>query len=211
MGQRTAILIKKNYREYNEDKSMYDDVCEISLIHHQWGIGKTMPMLFLNQLIEANYSCDRKKEYDFSSTRILKEFTFKPLSDDYPYIDKEVHNISQGDNVDVWDEETRVKLFKKTDNNNGGMIIELTQQYRDDEPKTYGGYYTCKIGFVLGYEETKKPFIQIVDAQTYMNKTWGHREECIKQNDEFYEAFKSICTLFDVEEVKSISKRKARV
>ena len=90
MGQRTAFLIKKNYREYNEDKTSYREVCEISLLHHQWGIGKVTPMLFLDQLIEANYSCNRRKGYDFGKNRLLDEFTFEPL-DPEPYIGREKH------------------------------------------------------------------------------------------------------------------------
>ena len=202
MGQRTAFLIKKNYREYNEDKTSYREVCEISLLHHQWGIGKVTPMLFLDQLIEANYSCNRRKELDFDKNRLLDEFTFEPL-DPEPYIDREKH-YKDVDDVDVWDTDTRVKLFDMTDNNNGGMVIELTQLYNDyGSPKTYGNYYTGKIGFVLGNEETDEPFEKIVNAKTFMNKTWHDK----KGNNKFLKAFLILCEMFDIEEYKVDSKK----
>ena len=44
MGQRTAILLKKNF---GNNRST------ISLIHHQWGIGKTMPAYLTQEILKS--------------------------------------------------------------------------------------------------------------------------------------------------------------
>ena len=67
MGQRTAFLVKKNYKD---NKSV------INLIHHQWGIGKVTPMLFLHELIDMVYSLDRKHDYDFKNPILDYKLTF---------------------------------------------------------------------------------------------------------------------------------------
>ena len=71
MGQRTAILLKKNYKNNRST---------INLIHHQWGIGKVMPMLFLQELMRVDYKLDRNYPTYKEGEPIDNEFTFSPLS-----------------------------------------------------------------------------------------------------------------------------------
>ena len=122
MGQRTAILLKKNF---GNNKST------ISLIHHQWGIGKTMPAYLTQEILKSVYPLDRSLESLYSRTYNEKDkklpldyfYTFEPLNNENNnYItNKEVK--TDDPNEDIWNTDVRVRYGKMTDNNNGLMLF----------------------------------------------------------------------------------------
>jgi len=168
-----------------------------------------MPMLFLQELIDTVYSLKRDS-YNFTDPILNDKFTFSPLSSkESNYIfDRKVKTSS----VNIWDKDTRLEYFNMTDNNNGGMLIEITQKYDEDgKPKNYGDMFDIKIGFVLGYEECyyynpaladsvqiENPFERLVSIQEYMEKTFKSGSD---ENIKFASAFETMLELFGVEQV----------
>lgn len=220
MGQRTAFLLKKNYKNNRST---------INLIHHQWGIGKVMPMLFLQELMRVDYKLDRSYPTYKSGEPIDNEFTFRPLnssSNNYIY-NQEVKT----DEVNVFDIKTIQEFFNQTDNNNGGMIIEITQKYDENgEPKEYGDMFDVKVSFVLGSEECylwdshfnesveiEAEFSRLVSADEFMTKTWGNNPKTKPSTKKFLKAWTNLLEIFGVEEVydkenaEKIEKRKSRI
>lgn len=185
MGQRTAILIKRNFKNGTHDTR---------LIHYQWGFGKTMIAHFIQEFLKSQYNYDNYnkslKNYFKFDTR--KNYTYKTSKKD----------------INVWDKNTILNWFENTDNNNGGMIIEVTEvPQKDDDNFWYFKLKDVKIGFVLGYEECnydeklgkylEQPFEKIVSANEYMLKSGGERycPQC------FRESFEKFCETFDIEQV----------
>ena len=206
MGQRTAILLKKNYK----DKST------ITLIHHQWGIGKVLPALLLQEILRADYNLDRKMEYswrDDGRLPIDDLYTFKPLNnEDNNYItDMEVPR-----DTNVFDTAVATEYFDQTDNNNGGFIIEVTQNYDSEgRAKTYGDMLDVKFAFVLGNEETslynsffrmsvdlEAPFSRLVSVEEFALRTFGeNRKDIQKTTKQFIRGFRNVCKCLGVKEV----------
>ena len=224
MGQRTAILLKKNF---GNNRST------ISLIHHQWGIGKTMPAYLTQEILKSVYPLDRSLESLYSRTYNEKDkklpldyfYTFEPLSNESNnYItNKEVK--TDDPNEDIWNTDVRVKYGNMTDNNNGLMLVEVTQLFDDKEetnPRTYGDKFKVKIGFALGYEETgfyhknlknsinlESEFVRLVDIEEYVLRTWRN-PKAEKYSKEFVKACRTIFKLEDVEEVYDKKGKKLR-
>lgn len=185
MGQRTAILIKRNFKNGTHDTR---------LIHYQWGFGKTMIAHFMQEFLKSQYNYDNynKSLKNYFKFDIRKNYTYKTSKKD----------------VNVWDKNTILNWFENTDNNNGGMIIEVTEvPQKDDDNFWYFKLKDVKIGFVLGYEECnydekldkylEQPFEKIVSANEYMVRTGGERycPQC------FRESFEKFCETFDIEQV----------
>lgn len=186
MGQRTAILIKRNFKNGTHDTR---------LIHYQWGFGKTMVAHFIQEFLKSQYNYDRfyeksLKNYFKFDTR--KNYTYKTSKKD----------------INVWDKSTILNWFENTDNNNGGMIIEVTEvPQKDDDKYWYFKLEDVKIGFVLGYEECnydeklgkylEQPFEKIVSANEYMVRTGGdtYCPQC------FRESFEKFCETFNIKQV----------
>lgn len=212
MGQRTAILVKKQVSPTQ---------AEINLIHHQWGIGKTLPALFMEQVLSSEYSLDRS----WRRNKLQKSYNFEPLSneqDNYIYKEKVLPT-----EVDVWNIETIKDYFEITDNNNGGMIIEITPVPRgnDDEidwESSYIGLHV-KVGFVLGNEECnvyyenkrtntyvgrklEEPFSRIVSAREFMLKTGASYVP-----SDFIKCWNGFVATFGIEEAVSSVKSKKKV
>ena len=204
MGQRTAILLKKNY---GNNKST------ITLIHHQWGIGKTMPAYLVQEVLKANYPLDRR--YTNKKLPIDVFYTFEPLNNKgNNYItNKEVKTDDK--NEDIWRKEVRVRYGNQTDNNNGLMLVEVTQKFDNNgNPKTYGDCLDVSIGFALGYEEIyydnnklnnsiklEPEFVRLVNMEEYATKTWKDDE----YTKEFVQACRSIMKLGEVAEVYDVA------
>lgn len=186
MGQRTAILVKR------VDKNGKVD---IRLIHDQWGIGKVMPAYFLKELMNYYYGYDK---YNNKKT-IRSYFKFNTKKNNlYKKSNK---------NIDVFDIKNIKEWFSITDNNNGGMIVEIVEK----ENSRYSYYIeieSIKISFILGDEECcvytdnerieiEKPFERLVTANEYMKKTGGDRYCPI----EFRNAFDNILKTFQITQV----------
>ena len=221
MGQRTAILLKKNF---GNNRST------ISLIHHQWGIGKTMPAYLTQEVLKSVYPLDRNLESLYRNKEDKKLpldyfYTFEPLSNESNnYItDKEVK--TDDPNEDIWNADVRVRYGNMTDNNNGLMLVEVTQLFDDKEetkPRTYGDKFKVKVGFALGYEELgyyhknlknsinlESEFVRLVDMEEYVLRTWSN-PKAEKYNKEFVKACRTIFKLEDVEEVYDKKGKKLR-
>ena len=135
MGQRTAFLIKRTY---------WNGKVNIRLVHHQWGIGRVMHNNFIRDFMEM--ITDRSYP-----AKTLKDF-MKIIDDENSlYIERNFRKGSMSI-PDVFDKKVIKRYFNRTDNNNGGMIIDIVEKPSDKEP-----YYTeiesIRIGFVVGWEE----------------------------------------------------------
>ena len=218
MGQRTAILLKKNF---GNNRST------INLIHHQWGIGKTMLAYLMQEVLKACYPLDRRLEYSYgedSKLPIDNFYTFEPLSNESNnYItNKEVK--TDDPNEDIWNRDVRIRYGNQTDNNNGMMLVEVTQLFNDSgKAETYGHCLDVKVGFVLGYEEVyyynnrlndriklDRTFDRLVSAEEYAVRTFDSNPEAIKYTKKFVKAFKTVLELEGVEEVYDKKGAKAR-
>ena len=206
MGQRCAILLKKNYK----DKST------ITLIHHQWGIGKVLPALFLQEVLRSEYQLDRglSRTWGYEGKEPIDDlYTFKPLNDEG---NNYITDMEVSKDEDVFSIPVIQKYFRQTDNNNGGLIVEVTQKYDEDgRVRTYGDMLDVKYAFILGSEECgtysslyREYFIyetifgRLVSAKEFALRTFGgDREEILKATKKFITSFYGITKLFGVKEV----------
>ena len=135
MGQRTACLIKRTY---------WNGKVNIRLVHHQWGIGRVMHNHFIRDFMEM--ITDRSFQ-----DKNLKDF-MKIIDDEHSlYCERNFRKGSMSI-PDVFDKKVIKRYFNKTDNNNGGMIIDIVEKPSDREP-FYTEIESIKIGFVVGWEE----------------------------------------------------------
>lgn len=135
MGQRTAFLIKRTY---------WNGKVNVRLVHHQWGIGRVMHNHFIRDFMEM--ITDRSFQ-----GKNLKDF-MKIIDDEHSlYCERNFRKGSMSI-PDVFDKKVIKRYFNKTDNNNGGMIIDIVEKPSGREP-FYTEIESIKIGFVVGYEE----------------------------------------------------------
>ena len=153
MGQRTAFLIKRTY---------WNGKVNVRLVHHQWGIGRVMHNHFIRDFMEM--ITDRSYP-----AKTLKDFM--KIIDDEHSIYKE-QNFRKGSKriPDVFDKKVVKRYFSKTDNNNGGMIIDIREKQADKEPYSLK-IEDLKISFVVGDEECNyddKPFERLYTGEEYV-------------------------------------------
>ena len=222
MGQRTFILVRKNFL----NPETFEEQSTISLIHHQWGHRKTMLAMFLQELLNLHYNMDRSLTnklgdscYCGDGTDIMAKhvFNFYPLNNAHSsYIFEQPSDPKE----DIFNTDVIQKYANMTDNNNGGMIIDAIQQYEKDklQARYYGDCVKVRIGFVLGSEEEdyynkkvngyipiERAFERLVSPYEYVKKTsYG---DCYEVDLPFAKTFVSMCNLFGVE-IK-YSKKKA--
>lgn len=215
MGQRTAILLKKNF---GNNRST------ITLIHHQWGIGKAMPSMFIQEVLKLPYPMDRTLSY-ISESKLKADnklpidyfFTFEPLNNtrDNYITNKEV--ATDNPDEDIWRSEVRIRYGNMTDNNNGLMLVEVTQNYDNyGEPINYGSnMLSIKVGFALGSEEVhfwhdhlegcvnfEPEFDRLVSMEEYVCRTFTSEDGAIeKYSKEFVKSCRTIMKLADITEV----------
>ena len=224
MGERTAILLKKNF---GHNRST------ITLIHHQWGIGKVMPSLFIQEVLKVAYPLDRSLEYFHKGT--LKQenklpidyfFTFEPLSNvSCNYVtNKEVKTNDPQE--DIWKPEVRMRYGDMTDNNHGLMLVEVTQNFdKYGEPENFGfNMFSIKLGFVLGHATTsychdhlrdsiklEPEFFRLVSMEEFVCRTFRYKEESVQRGSRAYvRACRKIMKLLDVKEVYDKEGKKGR-
>ena len=219
MGQRTAILLKKNYG---------NNISTITLIHHQWGIGKVMPSLFLQEVLKYTYPLDRSLEYIHfgeGSEKLPIDFffTFEPLSKKGSNYITNKKVATDDPNEDIWKRDVRIRYGNMTDNNNGMMLVEVTQKYEGKSPRTYGDMFSIKVGFCLGYEEVyyyhdhmnesiclEPKFDRLVDMEEYACRTYGGSAEFQKFTKDYIKSCRKIMSVADVEEVYEKGGKKKR-
>ena len=135
MGQRTAFLIKRTY---------WNGKVNIRLVHHQWGIGRVMHNNFIRDFMEM--ITDRSYP-----AKTLKDF-MKIIDDEHSlYLERNFRKGSMSI-PDVFDKKVIKRYFNRTDNNNGGMIIDIVEKPSDKEP-SYTEIESIRMGFVVGWEE----------------------------------------------------------
>lgn len=161
MGQRTAFLIKRTY--WNGDAN-------VRLVHHQWGIGRVMHNLFIRDFFEMI-------TYRGFQDKTLKDF-MKIFDDEHSLYVERTFKKSNRYQPDVFHKNTIKRYFDKTDNNNGGMIIEIKEKPSDTQSWALD-IEEIKIGFVVGDEECKydydkdeyigeKPFEKLYTGEEYV-------------------------------------------
>ena len=260
MGQRTFILLKKNYLNNNGEWAS-----RISLIHHQWGIGRVMLGIFMQEALKTQFLLDRSLSYlsncqlkgveddGFLAQPISRFYTFAPLNNfncNYSFRNSDVEKLGlipiktngthrtfsyyEADNktlkttsecesntlidypckydYNIFNIENIQAYAKLTDNNNGCMLVEVTQQHRNGEPESIvSESFKVKIGFCTGSEEEdyyndylngawepniciNPSFSLLCSPEFYAIKTFGAKG--VKQ---FVKAFRTICNQCNVE------------
>ena len=220
MGQRTFILLKKNYKNNNGEWSS-----RVSLIYHQWGIGRVMQGLLLQEVLATQFAMDRSLNYisteretiegdDGYLTQPISQFyNFRPLnsltSNDrvlagnfkelglieqphlrkFNYYEADHKTLKTGileDNTVIMDypceyslnifDTNIVKKYRDlTDNNNGCMLVEVTQQYNGHGAESIiSEAFKVKVGFCTGSEE-----------EDFYHEAIGSSYECIRYNPSF--------------------------
>ena len=161
MGQRTAFLIKRTY---------WNGKVNIRLVHHQWGIGRVMH----NHFIKAFLEMITDRSYP---AKTLKDF-MKIIDDEHSLYKEQNFRKDSKRIPDIFDKKIIKRYFSKTDNNNGGMIIDIKEKQSDKEPYSLK-IEDLKIGFVVGDEECNynydlakyigdKPFERLYTGEEYV-------------------------------------------
>ena len=195
MGQRTAFLIKRTY---------WNGKVNVRLVHHQWGIGRVMHNHFIRDFMEM--ITDRSYP-----AKTLKDF-MTIIEDEYSLYDEKNFRKNSKRIPDVFDKKVIKRYFLKTDNNNGGMIIDIREKQADKEPYSLK-IEDLKIGFVVGDEECNydydldkyigdKPFERLYTGEEYV------RISCDGEYaySEFISMWNGFIRQYEIEEV-SDSKR----
>ena len=114
----------------------------------------------------------------------------------------------------VWDKKVIKRYFKRTDNNNGGMIIEITEKQSDKEPYSLD-IDDLKIGFIVGYEECDYDYNtgKYLDEKPFENLYTG--EEYVKIScegqyayPEFIQMWNGFIKQYEIEEVSDTKELK---
>ena len=197
MGQRTAFLIKRTY---------WNGKVNIRLVHHQWRIGRVMHNHFIRDFMEMVTN----RTYP---PKTLKDF-MKIIDDENSlYIERNFRKNSLSI-PDVFSTKTIKHYFNKTDNNNGGMIIDIKEKQSDKEP--YGlDIEHIKISFIVGYEECEydydlhkyigeKPFEKLYTGEEYV------KISCEGQYayPEFIQMWNGFIKQYEIEEVSDTKELK---
>lgn len=190
MGQRTAFLIKRTY---------WNGKVNIRLVHHQWGIGRVMHNNFIKAVTEM-------VTYRGFEDKTLKDF-MTIIDDEHSlYLEK---NFRRGSLAipDVFDKKVIKRYFDKTDNNNGGMIIEIKELPSEKEPYILR-IENIKIGFILGWEECQydydtdkwigeQPFEKLYTGEEYVKISCDGEYAY----PEFIEMWQGFIKNFEIEEI----------
>ena len=161
MGQRTAFLIKRTY--WNGDVN-------IRLVHHQWGIGRVMH----NNFIRAFMEMITDRSYP---PKTLKDF-MKIIDEKYSLYLEGNYTKDSIDIPNIFNKRIIKEYFDQTDNNNGGMIIDIVEKPSEKEPCGID-IDSIKVSFVVGWEECDydynsnkwigdKPFTKLYTGEEYV-------------------------------------------
>ena len=190
MGQRTAFLIKRTY---------WNGKVNIRVVHHQWGIGRVMHNHFIK---------------DFMAMITDRSFQDKNLKDFMKIIDEEhslyvEHNFRKGSMAipNVFDKKIIKRYFNRTDNNNGGMIIDIVEKPSEKQP--YNTHIeSIRIGFVVGWEECdydyktdkwlgEQPFERLYTGEEYVKISCGGEYAY----PEFLQMWNGFIKQYEIEEI----------
>lgn len=176
MGQRTQILLKLVDLEGN---------VKLKGTHLQWGFGKVMPLHFMNMIINAQVNTQWNTaffdKYDLGGTVITEE--------DFEEYRPNVKDINVEDLGEVND-----KFFDWQANNNGGMVIEVTQADKYEEK--------IRMGFLGGREDFGEAgFSYYMSPKDYMQTFPTY---CTK---DFIKSFELFCKYYEVSALYETAKK----
>ena len=190
MGQRTAFLIKRTY---------WNGKVNVRLVHHQWGIGRVMHNHFIRDVMAM--ITDRSFQ-----DKTLKDF-MKIIDDEHSlYLER---NFRKGSMTipNVFDKKVIKRYFNRTDNNNGGMIIDIVEKPSEKQP--YNTHIeSIRIGFVVGWEECdydyktdkwlgEQPFERLYTGEEYVKISCGGEYAY----PEFLQMWNGFIKQYEIEEI----------
>ena len=171
MGQRTNLLLQVEGRSGARLNRLY---------HLHWGYRKYLPMAFL-RLLSSRYFKPEK-------TDIFEFFTRGLDLDSLDMIERDWNKY------DFNQLEECQEALSHCDNNNGAMVVVITEDARDYYHPKY------KLGFLLGHEdlEDESPFSRWVSTEEFMQ----HQPQYDKQYDDiFAHAFDALTILSGTQHV----------
>lgn len=194
MGQRTQILLVKNKKDGSRSVNLY---------HLQWGFGRLM-YLALMDLFISDYCKDTwPKDYSYDKDVFPKSVA--ALNRENNRYDLPAEMVQ---NLNLNDIETVKEVFEYADNNNGGLVIEMTEA-----GDGYSGS-EFKIAFLLGDEDTeceydgkvynkgndKEAFTRYLTPAEYGRMNGGRNYS----DEPFVKMFQDFCDYFGIECVGSV-------
>lgn len=160
MGQRTAILTKRTYK---------DGTTNIRLMHLQWGHSNWMHKHFIREFLFMN--TDKKRVYTKEEQNFKNYFTFNHLIKDERY-DPYLDETYTANPPYIFNKEVIQEYYSKTDNNNGGLIIDVKER---SDSRYITELEHCTIAFITGPEECKndqdEPFSELMTGAEYIKRT----------------------------------------
>ena len=172
MGQRTNLLLQIEGRSGARLNRVY---------HLQWGYRKYLPMAFLRLLSSRYFKPEKPDIFEFY-THSLKTLDGITLLER----DWNKYNFNHLDECQ--------DALSHCDNNNGAMVVIITEDARDYEFPKY------KVGFLLGPEdlEGEPPFSRWVTTEEFMRHQPKYQGE---YDDIFAHAFDALTILSGTQHV----------
>lgn len=165
MGQRTNIFLQIEGRSGARLNRVY---------HLQWGYYKYMPMAFMHLLSSQYFRRCTMDIFEYY-TSVLKLDGIIDMENEWGCYD--FNKLMDCQNV-----------LSHCDNNNGAMVVVITEGSRDIDFPSY------KLGFLLGPEDVKNecPYARWVDLQEFLKRQCRYDK---RRDDSFAQAFETLATL----------------
>lgn len=193
MGQRTQILLVKNKKDGSRSVNLY---------HLQWGFGRQMYLALMDLFISDYFRDTWPKDYSYDKDVFPKSVTALNRENNRYNLPAEMVP-----NLNLNDIETIKEMFEYADNNNGGLVIEMT------EPVDGYSMSKFKIAFMLGSEDTegeydgevynkgndKEAFSRYLTPAEYGRMNGGS----VYSDEQFVKMFQDFCDYFEIECVGS--------
>ncbi|MCR4874051.1 MAG: hypothetical protein K5885_10985 [Bacteroidales bacterium] len=172
MGQRTNILLQIEGRSGARLNKVY---------HLQWGYHRTMPLVFLHLVAIRNFRPFGMDIFKYNTKSLDLEGILT--------IDRDWHKYNFNNLEDCQ------KVLNQCDNNNGAMVVVITENTRDHLFPTY------KVGFLLGPErqDAEPAFSRWVSTQEFLQNQPRYETQ---KDDEFAGAFDILTTLFGTQHME---------
>jgi hypothetical protein len=165
MGQRTNLLLQVEGCSGARLNKVY---------HLQWGYRKRLPMAFLHLLSGRYFKLEKQDVFQFC-TKAMELHGLDDLECDWS-----IYNFNKLEDCQ--------QALNHCDNNNGAMVVIVTENARD---YVYPHY---KVGFLLGLEDLEKeaPFSRWVTTEEFIKNQPCYRGE---SDNIFAHAFDVLTTL----------------
>lgn len=180
MGQRTQVLIIKENNKGVKDTTVW---------HIQFGFGRVMPLILIENIIQEYFKDTFKKDYDFLNTGFDSIPKMSRIDNGIP------SEILKNANID--DFASIVRVFDYCDNNNGGMVLYIKE---NESPYLRS---EIKVGFLLGeedvYRKKDKAFSQWLNVAEYCKKNSGKDYS----DPEFSTMMSKFCSYFEIKDIEN--------